>query len=98
MNLNTGEPWSEMDLEDALRLAHGKSIEELADFLCRDVEGSKPRRPSSGASSADQVTNFKPTRAVRYLSPASGGVPYGAVELAAEFDCTACGSDLAMGN
>jgi hypothetical protein len=38
-NLNSGEPWSEMDLYD-LRygLQIGTSVEELADFLCRDVE------------------------------------------------------------
>ncbi len=38
-NFNSGEPWSEMDLYD-LRygLQIGTSVEELADFLCRDVE------------------------------------------------------------
>ena len=37
-NLNSGEPWSEMDLEDLRRgLRKGTSIEELADFLCRDI-------------------------------------------------------------
>ena len=37
-NLNSGEPWSEMDLYD-LRygLQIGTSVEELADFLCRDT-------------------------------------------------------------
>ena len=38
-NLNSGEPWSEMDLEDLHHgLQIGTSVEELADFLCRDVE------------------------------------------------------------
>jgi len=39
MNLNTGKPWSDMDLAD---LAHdlmlGTSIEAIADFLCRDLD------------------------------------------------------------
>jgi hypothetical protein len=39
MNLNTGTPWSEWALAD-LRycMEHGQSIEEIADFLCRDIE------------------------------------------------------------
>ena len=38
-NVNSGKPWSEMDLRDlrnAMRFAD--SIEKIADFLCRDVE------------------------------------------------------------
>jgi hypothetical protein len=35
-NLNEGKPWSEMDLVDLRNaLAHGRSVEEIADFLCR---------------------------------------------------------------
>jgi hypothetical protein len=38
-NLNEGKPWSEMDLADLRNsLAHGRSIEDIADFLCRSVE------------------------------------------------------------
>ena len=36
MDLNTGKPWSEMDLFDLLNsLSRGSSIEDTADFLCR---------------------------------------------------------------
>jgi hypothetical protein len=38
-NLNTGQPWSEIDTRD-LRAAldNGDSIREAAEFLCRTVE------------------------------------------------------------
>jgi hypothetical protein len=39
MNLNSGTPWSELalaDLRNSMQL--GKSVEEIADFLCRDVD------------------------------------------------------------
>jgi hypothetical protein len=35
-DLNDGKPWSEMDLFDLRNsLAYGRSIEEVAGFLCR---------------------------------------------------------------
>jgi hypothetical protein len=35
-NLNTGEPWGEIDTRDLLWcVADGQSAEEIADFLCR---------------------------------------------------------------
>jgi hypothetical protein len=35
-NLNEGKPWSEMDLVDLRNsLAHGGSVAEIAEFLCR---------------------------------------------------------------
>jgi hypothetical protein len=38
-NLNTGKPWSEMDLSDLRHsLERGTSVPEIADFLCRDPE------------------------------------------------------------
>jgi hypothetical protein len=38
-NLNAGKPWSEMDLADLRNnLDHGRSIEDIADLLCRSVE------------------------------------------------------------
>ena len=38
-NLNEGKPWSEMDLVDLRNsLALGRSVEYIADFLCRSVE------------------------------------------------------------
>jgi hypothetical protein len=39
MDINSGQPWSEMsiaDLEQALRI--GEPIEQIATFLCRDVD------------------------------------------------------------
>jgi hypothetical protein len=39
MNLNGGKPWSDMDLADlAQSLTWGAPIEEIAVFLCRDVD------------------------------------------------------------
>lgn len=38
-NINSGKLWSVMDLTDLHNGLHiGAPIEELADFLCRDVE------------------------------------------------------------
>ena len=35
-NLNTGQPWSEIDIRDLrAEVDHGSSIREAADFLCR---------------------------------------------------------------
>jgi ubiquinone biosynthesis protein UbiJ len=39
MNINSGKAWSEMDLADlANALTFGTPIEEIAAFLCRDVD------------------------------------------------------------
>ena len=39
-DINSGKPWSELDLRD-LRycLEAGEPVEDTANFLCRDVEG-----------------------------------------------------------
>jgi hypothetical protein len=37
-NIHSDEPWSEMDLFDQNSLEKGRSIEQVAEFLCRDVE------------------------------------------------------------
>jgi len=38
-NINSGKPWSEMDLADLANcLEFGEPVEQIADFLCRDVE------------------------------------------------------------
>ena len=38
-NVNSGKEWSEMDVADLRQFMRlDKSIEETADFLCRDVE------------------------------------------------------------
>jgi hypothetical protein len=38
LNLNSGEPWSDGDVFDLKNsLAHGDSLAQVADFLCRDV-------------------------------------------------------------
>jgi hypothetical protein len=56
-DLNSGRPWSEMDLFDLKNsLAHGDSLAEVASFLCRDEDevrhkatelglGDRPQRP-----------------------------------------------------
>ena len=39
MNLNTGKGWSDMDLADLSNcIARKQPIEQIADFLCRDVD------------------------------------------------------------
>jgi hypothetical protein len=46
-NLNTGKPWSDVDVRDLrASLAHGASIDEAADFLCRTPAKSAPSSPS----------------------------------------------------
>lgn len=38
-DINTGKPWSEMDLCDLENcIERGDSIEQIAEFLCRDRE------------------------------------------------------------
>ena len=38
-NINSGRPWSEMDLADLTDcLKLGESTEQIADFLCRDAK------------------------------------------------------------
>ena len=46
MNINADKEWTEMDLADlANGLANGDSVEEIAEFLCRDADEvrAKPR-------------------------------------------------------
>jgi hypothetical protein len=39
MDANSDEPWSEMDISDLTHeLAHGRTMEETASFLCRDED------------------------------------------------------------
>jgi hypothetical protein len=39
MDANSGEPWSEMDISDLTNeLAHGRTMVEIASFLCRDED------------------------------------------------------------
>jgi hypothetical protein len=46
-NLYSGEPWSEMDIIDLERLTGiGVPIEEIADFLMRDVEEVRQKAAS----------------------------------------------------
>ena len=38
-NINSGKPWSEMDLDDLTNcLMLREPVEQIADFLCRDIE------------------------------------------------------------
>jgi len=44
-DINDGKPWSEMDLFDLRNsLAYGRSIEEVAGFLCRSDTVEEVRR------------------------------------------------------
>ena len=38
-NINSGKPWSGLDLDDLeWGIDHRQSVEQIAQFLCRDVE------------------------------------------------------------
>jgi len=37
-NINTGKPWSEMDLRDVRDYASTMTISQLADYLCRSEQ------------------------------------------------------------
>ena len=38
-NVNSGKPWSEMDIRDLkVALQYNRTVADLGDFLCRDVE------------------------------------------------------------
>jgi hypothetical protein len=38
-NVNSGTPWSDFDLDELEELIEkGRSIESIADYLCRDVD------------------------------------------------------------
>lgn len=44
MNINAGNPWSDVDMADLENcVARGDSVEEIADFLCRDVKEVKAK-------------------------------------------------------
>jgi hypothetical protein len=39
-NVNSGQPWSDFDLDELEELIErGRSLEAIADYLCRDVDG-----------------------------------------------------------
>ena len=39
MDANSGEPWSEMDIDDLTNeIAHGRTVAEIASSLCRDED------------------------------------------------------------
>ena len=39
MDANSSEPWSEMDIDDLTNeIAHGRTVAEIASFLCRDED------------------------------------------------------------
>ena len=43
-NLNSGNEWSEMDIEDLTsHLAHGATVAETADFLLRDEDEAREK-------------------------------------------------------
>jgi len=49
MNVNSGKPWSPVDLYDLRRgLGRGTSIDQVADFLCRDVSEVRAKASQLG--------------------------------------------------
>ena len=49
MDANSGEPWSEMDISDLTNeIAHGRTMAEIASFLCRDEEEVRQRAKELG--------------------------------------------------
>jgi hypothetical protein len=46
---NSGEPWSEMDISDLTNeVAHGRTVEEAAGFLGRDVDEVREKMKQLG--------------------------------------------------
>jgi hypothetical protein len=55
MNINANKDWSEMDLADlANGLANGNAVEDIAEFLCRDVD--EVRAKADKLKSTDRQT------------------------------------------
>ena len=49
MNANSDEPWSEMDISDLTNeIANGRTMAEIASFLCRDEEEVRQRAKELG--------------------------------------------------
>ena len=49
MNVNSGKPWSPVDLYDLRQgLGRGTSIDEVADFLCRDMSEVRAKASQLG--------------------------------------------------
>jgi hypothetical protein len=43
-DINSGKPWSELDLRDLhYCLEAGEHVEDIANFLCRDVEDGRTK-------------------------------------------------------
>ena len=57
MNLHSGDPWSEADLIDLRNsLSLGDSVEEVADFICRDVDEVREKMRELGLSESPQAS------------------------------------------
>ena len=49
MDANSGEPWSEADISDLTNeIAHGRTVAEIASFLCRDVDEVREKMKELG--------------------------------------------------
>jgi hypothetical protein len=56
MNLNTGQPWSELDLWDLQNsLALDDTAAEVADFLCRDEDEVRDKMIELGLEEGDNT-------------------------------------------
>jgi hypothetical protein len=73
-DVNDGKPWSEMDLFDLRNsLAYGRSIEEVAGFLCRSGTVQEVRRKAEEMGSTIQVRLARRGNGQRLLAPKTGG-------------------------
>lgn len=55
--MNVGKPWSEMDLADLMNgLEHGDSVEQIAEFLCREKHEIEAKIAEITASCAAAVS------------------------------------------
>ena len=49
MDANSGAPWSKMDISDLRNeIAHGRTVAQIASFLCRDEEEVREKMKELG--------------------------------------------------
>ncbi len=74
MNVNSGKPWSPVDLYDLRQgLGRGTPIDQVADFLCRDV--SEVRAKASQLGLLRRVPSRSAPHARRDRAEVGRGVP-----------------------
>jgi hypothetical protein len=64
MSLDSDQPWSEMDILDLRNsLTHGRSVEEAADFLCRDIDEVSAKMAELGLEERPKIQSKTSRRA-----------------------------------